>query len=66
MLPKIFDPIRSEIVLYLTNRKHFPCFYRETLVEVCEKREIAWEQEHEVEVFPRNFEFLANFRQVFL
>ena len=52
---------------YLRNRKHFPCFYRviETRVEVWEKREIAWEHEHEVRVFPRNFEFLPNFHKCF-
>ena len=51
----------------LRNRKHFPCFYRviETRVEVWEKREIAWEHEHEVRVFPRNFEFLPNFHKCF-
>ncbi len=45
-------------IVYLRNRKHFPCFYRviETRVEVWEKREIAWEHEHEVRVFPRNFD----------
>jgi sensor histidine kinase YesM len=45
---------------HLRNRKHFSCFYRviETCVEVWEKREIAWKHEHEVRVFPRNFEFL--------
>ncbi len=44
--------------MYLRNRKHFLCFYRviETPLEVWEKREIAWEHEHEVRVFPRNFE----------
>ncbi len=53
--------------LFLRNRKHFPCFYRviETRVEVWEKREIAWEHEHEVRVFPRNFEFLPNFHKCF-
>ncbi len=53
--------------IYLRNRKHFPCFYRviETRVEVWEKREIAWEHEHEVRVFPRNFEFLPNFHKCF-
>ena len=52
---------------YLRNRKHFPCFYRviETRVKVWEKREIAWEHEHEVRVFPRNFEFLPNFHKCF-
>jgi uncharacterized membrane protein len=42
---------------YLRNRKHFPCFYRviETRVEVWEKREIPWEHEHEVRVFPTQF-----------
>ena len=52
---------------YLRNRKHFPCFCRviETRVEVWEKREIAWEHEHEVRVFPRNFEFLPNFHKCF-
>ena len=25
----------------------------------CEKREIAWEHEHQVRVFPRNFKFLT-------
>ncbi len=51
----------------LRNRKHFPCFYRgiETRVEVWEKREIAWEHEHEVRVFPRNFELLPNFHKCF-
>ncbi len=54
-------------IFYLRNRKHFPCFYRviETRVEVWEKREIAWEHEHEVRVFPRNFEFLPNFHKCF-
>jgi hypothetical protein len=53
--------------LHLRNRKHFPCFYRviETRVEVWEKREIAWKHEHEVRVFPRNFEFLSNFHKCF-
>ena len=53
--------------IYLRNRKHFPCFYRviETRVEVWEKREIAWEHEHKVRVFPRNFEFLPNFHKCF-
>ena len=57
----------SKTVFYLRNRKHFPCFYRviETRVEVWEKREIAWEHEHEVRVFPRNFEFLPNFHKCF-
>ena len=43
---------------HLRNRQHFPSFYRviETRVEVWEKREIAWEHEHELRVFPRNFE----------
>jgi hypothetical protein len=52
-------------IYWLGNRKHFPCFYRviETRVEVWEKREIAWE--HEVRVFPRNFEFLPNFHKCF-
>ncbi len=52
---------------HLRNRQHFPCFYRviETRVEVWEKREIAWEHEHEVRVFPRNFEFLPNFHKYF-
>ena len=27
--------------------------------------EIAWEHEHEVRVFPRNFEFLLNFHKCF-
>ncbi len=51
----------------LRNRKHFPFFYRviETRVEVWEKQEIAWEHEHEVRVFPRNFEFLPNFHKCF-
>ena len=51
----------------LRNRKHFPCFHRviETRVEVWEKREIALEHEHEVRVFPRNFEFLPNFHKCF-
>ena len=51
----------------LRNRKNFPCFYRiiETRVKVWEKREIAWEHEHEVRVFPRNFEFLPNFHKCF-
>ena len=55
------------VMLCLRNRKHFPCFYRviETRVEVWEKREIAWEHEHEVRVFPRNFEFLPNFHKCF-
>ena len=41
--------------MYLKNRKHFPCFYRviETRVKVWEKREIAWEHEHEVRVSPK-------------
>ncbi len=34
-------------------------------MEVWEKREIAWEHEHEVRVFPRNFEFLPNFHKCF-
>ena len=44
----------------LGNREHFPCFYRvaDTQGEVCETRKIAWEHEHEVRVFRRNFEFL--------
>ena len=48
---------------YLINRKHFPCFYRviETRVEVWEKREIAWEHEHDVRVFPRN---ITQFRPI--
>jgi hypothetical protein len=52
---------------YLRNRKHFPCFYRviETRVKVWEKREIAWEHEHEVRVSSRNFEFLPNFHKCF-
>ncbi len=52
--------------IYLRIRKHFPCFYRviETRVEVWEKREVAWEHEHEVRVSPRNFEFLPNFHNV--
>jgi hypothetical protein len=46
------------LVSLLRNRKNFPCFYRviETRVEVWEKREIPWEHEHEVRVFPHNFE----------
>jgi hypothetical protein len=53
--------------LSLRNRKHFPCFYRviETRVKVWEKREIVWDHEHEVRVFPRNFEFLPNFHKWF-
>ena len=45
-------------IMYLRNRKHFPCFYRviETRVEVWEKREIPWEHKQEVRVFPHNFE----------
>ncbi len=56
-----------KLFIYLRNRKHFPCFYRviETRGEVWEKREIAWEHEHEVRVFPRNFEFLPNFPKCF-
>jgi hypothetical protein len=48
-------------------QKTLPCFYRviETRVEVWEKREIAWEHEHEVREFPRNFEFLPNFHKCF-
>ena len=42
-----------------------PCRVIETRVEVWEKREIAWEHEHEVRVFPRNFEFLPNFHKCF-
>ena len=44
--------LQTKAILYLRNRKHFPCFYRviETRVEVWEKREIAWEHEHEVRV----------------
>ena len=53
--------------VYLRNKKHFPCFYRviETHVKVWEKREIAWEHEQEVRVFPRNLEFLPNFHKCF-
>ncbi len=60
-------PFISITSCYLRNRKYFPCFYRviETRVEVWEKREIAWEHEHEVRVFPRNFEFLPNFHKCF-
>jgi hypothetical protein len=36
-----------------------------TFVKVWKKREIAWEHEHEVRVFPRNFEFLQNFHKCF-
>ncbi len=65
MRSKACDIKRREFHIYLRNRKHFPCFYRviETRVEVLEKREIAWEHEHEVRVFPRNFEFLPNFHK---
>ena len=34
-------------------------------MEVCEKQEIEWEHEHEVRVFPRNFEFFPNFHKCF-
>ena len=59
--------LKKYFQVYLRNRKHFPCFYRviETRVQVWEKREIAWEHEHEVRVFPRNFEFLPNFHKCF-
>ena len=58
---------RRRLYLHLRNRKHFPCFYGviEIRVEVWEKREIAWEHEHELRVFPRNFEFLPNFHKCF-
>jgi hypothetical protein len=50
-------------MLYLRNRKHFPCFHRviKTRVEVWEKREIPWEHEHEVRVFLPNFELWKSF-----
>ena len=47
-------------MLNLRNRKHFLRVHRvleiETRVEIRQKREIAWEHEHEVRVFPRNFD----------
>ena len=39
--------------------------YIETRVEVWEKREIGWEHEREVRVFPRNFEFLPSSHKCF-
>ena len=50
------------------NRKHFfrvPIEFRETLVKVWEKLEIAWKHSHFVLVFPRNFSFLPNFHACF-
>jgi hypothetical protein len=63
----IFTNLSLICMIYLRNRKHFPCFYRviETCVKVWEKREIVWEHEHKVQVFPRNFEFLPNFHKCF-
>jgi hypothetical protein len=60
-----YDEMFSSV--YLRNKKHFPCFYRviETHVKAWEKREIAWEHEQEVRVFPRNLEFLPNFHKCF-
>ena len=50
-------------MVYLRNRKHFPCFYRviETRVKVWEKREIAWDTSTKCECFHA----ISSFSQTF-
>ena len=61
--PNFFRPC-MEPVCRLRNRKHVPCFYRETRVEVWENEKCCRNTSRR-RVFPQLFRVLPNFQECF-